>query len=138
VDPAVHKLTTYLKSPLRVPQWGKETAPRPRCQLSATEVPAWCKGVAIPPGSGRFRPSFEPSEPAQVGDQVGEPQLGRGASEADRANDQAKPAFLGGEHVFDSHPDPCPRGVAARDMRRHRPSARLRPLELGHQSTPRQ
>jgi hypothetical protein len=55
-----------------------------------------------------------------------------------RADDQAEPALLGGKDMLDRDPDPRPGGVAATDVGRHRSAARLRPLELGHQSAPRQ
>jgi hypothetical protein len=79
--------------------------------------------------SGRFWLGCEPDKTAHVGDQVGEPELGR-------ADDQAEPAFLSGERVLDRDPDPRPGGVGADDVRRHRSAARLRPLELRHQPAP--
>ena len=68
--------------------------------------------------SGGLRPQFEPGQPAHVGDQVGKAELGRRPGQADRADEQAEPAFLGGEDMLDRDPDPRPGGVAAGDVRR--------------------
>jgi hypothetical protein len=70
-----------------------------------------------------------------LGDQVGEPEPSGGAGQASRADDQAKPALLGREHVLDR--DPRPVGVAAGEVRWHGLAARLRALELRHQPAPR-
>jgi hypothetical protein len=52
-----------------------------------------------------------------LSDQVGQPELGRGAGHTDRADDQAKAALVGGEHVLNRDPHPRPAGVAAGDVR---------------------
>jgi hypothetical protein len=57
--------------------------------------------------------------------QVGKAELGRGPSQADRADDQAQSALLGGEHVRDRDPDTCPAGIAPGDGQRHRSAARF-------------
>ena len=88
--------------------------------------------------SGRRCSALEPDQAAHVGDQVGEPEPGRGPGEADRADDQTESALLSGEDVLDRDPDSRPAGVAADQVRRHRFAARLRPLELRRQPTARQ
>jgi hypothetical protein len=51
-------------------------------------------------------------------------------SEADRANHQSEPVLLDGEDVLDGDPDRRSDSIAAGDMRRHRPAARVWPLAV--------
>ena len=57
--------------------------------------------------------ALKPGEAEQVVGEVGQPELGRGASKADRADDEAPALLLAGEDMLDRGPDLAARGVPA-------------------------
>src|SRR5580658_4963285 len=67
----------------------------------------------------------EPGQAGEVVGEVGQTDFDAGAHHADGAHDETKPAFLGGEDVLDARAHPGAGGVAAGDVRRHLPAARL-------------
>lgn len=84
---------------------------------------------------GRGSP-LDPDQAAHVVGEVGERDARGGADRADAAHDRAPAALPGGEHMLDQAAPPCPGRLAATDGRRHRPSAWLGALELGHEAAP--
>ena len=69
--------------------------------------------------SGRRGLTSNPDQAGKIVGEIGEADLGPGASHAYGANDQAKPAFLSDKDVLDAGANPGAGSIAAGDMGRH-------------------
>jgi hypothetical protein len=72
----------------------------------------------------------EPGQAGEVVGKVGETDFDAGACHADGAHNEPELAFLGGEDVLDARAHLGAGGIAAGDVRRRLPAARLFALEL--------
>ena len=85
-----------------------------------------CRGLR----SYRRSSRVEPGQPSKIVGKIGKANFSLGADDADGADDESKPAFLGSKDVLNQRPHPRASGVAAGDVARHLPASGFLALEL--------
>ena len=91
------------------------------------------EGAALMALRGRGS-AFEPDEAQQIVGEVGQPELGRGTGQPDRADDQAQALLLAAK-TCSTAARTLPRvALPRRTLRRHRLAAGLGPLQPGGQA----